>query len=42
VALRSRPSRDAGAFTTFDNCIARANNRSEVATCIANLANRIR
>ncbi len=29
-------------FTTFDNCIAKASNRSQVATCIANLANRIR
>ena len=35
-------ARNTSAFTTFDNCIAKASNRSEVATCIANLANRIR
>lgn len=31
-----------GAFTSFDNCIAKASNRSEVANCIARLANSIR
>ena len=30
------------AFTSFDNCIAKASNRSEVANCIARLANSIR
>jgi membrane-bound ClpP family serine protease len=35
-------ARNTSVFTTFDNCIAKASNRSEVATCIANLANRIR
>ena len=29
-------------FTTFDKCIAKASNRSEVATCISNFANRMR
>ena len=29
-------------FTGFDNCIAKAGNRSEVANCIARLANSIR
>jgi membrane-bound ClpP family serine protease len=35
-------ARNTSAFTTFGSCIAKASNRSEVATCIANLANRIR
>jgi 4-amino-4-deoxy-L-arabinose transferase-like glycosyltransferase len=35
-------ARNTNVFTSFDNCIAKASNRSEVATCIANLANRIR
>ena len=35
-------ARNTSAFTTFDSCVAKASNRSEVATCIANLANRIR
>jgi membrane-bound ClpP family serine protease len=35
-------ARNTSTFTTFDKCIAKASNRSEVATCIANLANRIR
>jgi hypothetical protein len=30
------------AFTSFDNCIAKAGNRNEVANCIARLANSIR
>jgi len=30
------------AFTSFDNCIAKASNRSEVSTCIYHLANSIR
>jgi hypothetical protein len=29
-------------FTTFDNCIARAGNRSAVANCIAQFANDVR
>jgi membrane-bound ClpP family serine protease len=29
-------------FTNFDNCIAKAGNRSEVANCIATLADKIR
>jgi hypothetical protein len=29
-------------FTTFDNCIARAGNRSAVANCIAQFANGVR
>ena len=35
-------ARNTSTFTTFDKCIAKASNRSEVATCIANLANRMR
>jgi membrane-bound ClpP family serine protease len=35
-------ARNTSTFTTFDKCIAKASNRSEVATCIANLANRVR
>jgi len=31
-----------GAFTSFDNCLAKANTRAQVATCIDHLANRIR
>ena len=30
------------AFTSFDNCIAKASNRSQVSNCIARLANSIR
>jgi membrane-bound ClpP family serine protease len=30
------------AFTSFDNCIAKASNRNEVANCISRLANSIR
>ena len=33
---------NSGAFTSFDNCIAKAGNRNEVANCIARLANSIR
>ena len=29
-------------FTTFDNCIARAGNRSAVSNCIAQFANDVR
>jgi membrane-bound ClpP family serine protease len=35
-------ARNTSTFTTFDKCIAKASNRSEVATCMANLANRMR
>jgi membrane-bound ClpP family serine protease len=35
-------ARNTSTFTTFDKCIAKAVNRSEVANCVANLANRIR
>ena len=35
-------ARNTNVFTSFDNCIAKASNRSEVSTCIAHLANRIR
>ena len=35
-------ARNTSTFTTFDKCIARASNRSEAATCIANFANRMR
>jgi membrane-bound ClpP family serine protease len=35
-------ARNTSTFTNFDKCIAKASNRSEVATCIANLANRVR
>jgi len=35
-------ARNTSVFTTFDNCIARAGNRSAVANCIARLANDIR
>ena len=31
-----------GSVTSFDNCIAKASNRSEVANCIARFANSIR
>jgi Domain of unknown function (DUF4190) len=30
------------AFTSFDNCIAKAGNRAEVATCIQRFANSVR
>lgn len=42
VRIGTFVARNTSAFTTFDSCIAKASNRSEVATCIANLANRIR
>jgi membrane-bound ClpP family serine protease len=35
-------ARNTSTFTTFDKCLAKASNRSEVATCISNLANRVR
>jgi hypothetical protein len=35
-------ARNTSVFTTFDNCIAKAGNRSAVANCIARLANDIR
>jgi hypothetical protein len=35
-------ARNTSVFTTFDNCIAKAGNRSAVSTCIARLANDIR
>jgi len=35
-------ARNTSTFTTFDKCIAKATNRSEVANCVASLANRIR
>jgi hypothetical protein len=35
-------ARNTSVFTSFDNCIAKASNRSEVSTCIAHLANSIR
>jgi hypothetical protein len=35
-------ARNTTVFTTFDNCIAKAGNRSAVANCIARLANDIR
>jgi membrane-bound ClpP family serine protease len=35
-------ARNTSVFTTFDNCIARAGNRSAVSNCIARLANDIR
>jgi hypothetical protein len=34
-------ARNTNVFTSFDNCIAKASNRSEVSTCIAQLANKI-
>ena len=33
---------NSGAFTSFDNCIAKAGNRAEVSTCIQRFANRVR
>jgi len=33
---------NSGTFTSFDNCIAKASNRSEVATCIQRFANSVR
>ena len=35
-------ARNTNVFTTFDNCIATAGNRSAVSSCIARLANDIR
>jgi membrane-bound ClpP family serine protease len=35
-------ARNSSVFTTFDNCIAKAGNRSAVSSCIARLANDIR
>ena len=35
-------ARNTNVFTTFDNCIATADNRSAVSSCIARLANDIR
>ena len=35
-------ARNTNVFTTFDNCIAKAGNRSAVSSCIARLANDIR
>ena len=35
-------ARNTKVFTSFENCIAKASNRSEVSTCIADFANRIR
>ena len=35
-------ARNTNVFTSFDNCIAKASNRSEVSSCIAHLANSIR
>jgi hypothetical protein len=35
-------TRNTSVFTTFDNCIAKAGNRSAVSDCIARLANDIR
>ena len=35
-------ARNTNVFTTFDNCIATAGNRSAVSSCIAGLANDIR
>lgn len=35
-------ARNTSVFTTFDNCIARAGNRSAVSDCIAQFANDVR
>ena len=35
-------ARNTSVFTTFDNCIARAGNRSAVSNCIAQFANDVR
>ena len=35
-------ARNTNVFTTFDNCIAKAGNRSAVSSCIARLGNDIR
>ena len=35
-------ARNTNVFTTFDNCIARAGNRSAVSNCIAQFANDVR
>ena len=35
-------ARNTNVFTTFDNCIARAGNRSAVSNCIAQFANGVR
>lgn len=35
-------ARNTNVFTSFDNCIAKASNRSEVSNCITHLANSIR
>ena len=35
-------TRNTSVFTNFDNCIAKAGNRSAVSNCIASLANDVR
>ncbi len=35
-------ARNTGVFTRFDNCIAKAGNRTEVSSCIARFANDVR
>ena len=35
-------ARNTGVFTRFDKCIAQANNRTEVSSCIARFANEVR
>jgi hypothetical protein len=42
VRVGTWAARNTGVFTRFDKCIAQANNRSEVSTCIARFANEVR
>jgi uncharacterized membrane protein len=42
VRVGTLVARNTSVFTRFDNCIAKAGNRSEVSNCIARLSNDIR
>jgi hypothetical protein len=42
VRVGTWAARNTSVFTRFDKCIAQANNRSEVSTCIARFANEVR
>ena len=42
VRVGTFAARNTNVFTSFDNCIARASNRSEVSSCITRFSNSIR
>ena len=42
VHVGSWAARNSSVFTRFDKCIAQANNRTEVSSCIARFANEVR